>query len=119
MGACNGDVLINYINSNWKIYGFEPNKHIYNKLIDKINSIKNKKEQIIKIENIAVSDKNEKDLSFFLSDDSIGISTLKSFHKSHKDSGFKTDTIRLDTYMNNNNINEVNYLKIDQKVLIY
>ena len=65
VGACNGDVLINYINSNWKIYGFEPNKHIYNKLIDKINSIKNKKEQIIKIENIAVSDKNEKDLSFF------------------------------------------------------
>ena len=43
VGACNGYVLINYINSNWKIYGFEPNKHIYNKLIDKINSIKNKK----------------------------------------------------------------------------
>lgn len=113
VGACDGDVLINYVNSDWKIYGFEPNKNIYNKLVDRVNNIKNTKEQIIKIENIAVSDINEKDLSFFLSDDSIGISTLKSFHESHKDSGFKTDTIRLDTYMNNNNINEVNYLKID------
>ena len=52
-------------------------------------------------------------LKFYLSDVSVGISSLTSFHESHQEASFTVETIRLDNYMKSKDVNHINFLKID------
>tara|TARA_B100001057_G_scaffold500722_1_gene617384 strand:- start:2520 stop:3281 length:762 start_codon:yes stop_codon:yes gene_type:complete len=110
VGAYDGGMCYKFASSNWYVYAFEPNPERY-KYIE--NIIKKNPSFKLTLERFAVNDKEEKNLTFYLSNQSKGISSLTNFHSTHYKASFKVDSIRLDTYISNKNITKVNYLKID------
>jgi len=110
VGAFDGGMCYKFAKIGWDVYAFEPNPERY-KHIE--NIISNNPDFKLKLEKMAVNDTEEKNLTFYLSPQSKGISSLTDFHSSHYTASFKVDTIRLDNYINKQNINHVNYLKID------
>jgi len=90
------------------VIAFEPNP-FKNPPIEKLAQ----KSNLLTLCKKAVSDKEEKNLTFYLSNISDGISSLCNFHDSHQEAMFKVDSIRLDTYCEKFKINKINFLKID------
>lgn len=112
VGAFDGGTFKPFLFNNWNVYAFEPNPNM-NKHI--IQFIKNNPQfsKNLKLEKKCVNDKEQNNLKFYLSDVSKGISSLTPFHDSHKKASFEVSSVRLDNYMKSNNINHVNFLKID------
>jgi len=108
VGAHDGASFYRFLQDGWRVIAFEPNPLKYAP-IEKLSQ----KTDLLTLCTKAVSDKEEKDLTFYLSDVSDGISSLCDFHDSHKEASFKVDSIRLDTYCKNFRINRINFLKID------
>lgn len=114
VGAHMGYVTESLIKKGWNVYAFEPNPHVAKRLIEIIQKHK-KNGKIIKYENKCIGDTENEDLTFYLSNVSHGISSLVPFHESHEEASFKVSTIRLDNYMKKNDINHVNFLKVDSE----
>ena len=108
IGAHDGASFHRFLNDRWRVIAFEPNPFKYGP-IEKLSQ----KSNLLTLCKKAISDKEEKGLTFYLSDVSDGISSLCNFHNSHKEASFKVDTLRLDTYCNKFNIDNINFLKID------
>lgn len=108
VGAHDGASFARFLSDGWRVIAFEPNP-FKNPPIERLSQQSN----LLTLCKKAVSDKEEKGLTFYLSDISDGISSLCNFHKSHKEATFKVDSIRLDTYCKNFKINKINFLKID------
>jgi len=109
VGAHVGGSLIKFAQEGWRVYAFEPdnvNRERLKTLCKKV-SLKN-----VTIDSRAVSDKPNTNISFYRSNLSSGISGLSEFDGSHKESQ-KVDTITLSVYCSNENINKVDFLKID------
>ena len=109
VGAHVGGSLIKFAQSGWKIFAFEPdnqNRQKLEKLCFRENLIN------VKIDSRAVSNENKKNLNFFRSDMSSGISGLTVFDSTHE-SVQEVETITLDQFCNKNKIKKVNFLKID------
>ncbi len=107
VGAHFGGSLAPFAEGGWNVFGFEPDPKNREMLLDLCAKYHN-----VSVDTRAVSDKNQKNLSFFTSDVSTGISSLSAFHESHKESAF-VDTVTLEVFAGDNNIKEVAFLKID------
>lgn len=108
VGAHDGASFSRFLEVGWRVVAFEPNP-FKNPPIETLAQ----KSNLLTLCKKAVSDKEEKNLTFYLSNISDGISSLCNFHNSHKEAMFKVDSIRLDTYCEKFKINKINFLKID------
>lgn len=106
VGACYGDMFSFFASNGWKIYAFEPDRENYLILKNKYGSFYN-----VFLDNHALFDV-EKKMPFYKSNQSVGISGLFNFHSSHK-YVYMVDTITLESFIINNNINCIDFLKID------
>jgi FkbM family methyltransferase len=107
VGAHFGNSLEPFAEEGWDVFGFEPDPKNREMLLDLCTKYHN-----VSVDKRAVSDKNQKNLSFFTSDVSTGISSLSAFHESHKESA-SVDTVTLEVFAGDNSIQEVAFLKID------
>jgi FkbM family methyltransferase len=107
VGAHTGSSVTPFLKDNWDVFAFEPDKR--NRI-----SLDRLKERYpnLTIDSRAVSDRTQKNISFYTSNISTGISGLSKFHKSHKITD-KVDTITLKDVCSDNNIQKIDYLKID------
>lgn len=88
-----------------KVYGFEPNKNVYN-IIKEIYPDKDK----VTIYNYAVSDKNET-LTFYEGHNTLA-SSLENEVSDYKES-YEVSCINFYEFITKNNIGKINFLKID------
>ena len=107
VGAHFGSALPPFIENGWKVYAFEPDKN-NRKILEK--RFENRPSLII--DNRAVSDKSEINVSFFSSKESSGISSLTSFHKTHEKTG-NVSVITLGKFCEEQNIDCIDFLLID------
>ena len=108
VGAHYGGALAPFLYDGWQVYAFEPDINNRCKLTETFGQYSN-----IVIDPRAVSNTIKKDLPFYNSDVSTGISTLCPFHPSHKELDVKVDTITLQSYIESQKIPAVDFLKID------
>ncbi|NMG59557.1 FkbM family methyltransferase [Geitlerinema sp. P-1104] len=107
VGAHVGSSSLPFAKRGWKVIAFEPETQNYLELQKNLSGYKN-----VTIIKRAVSNKNQSDVTFYVSPEHWGIHSLQPFHKSHKPS-LTVDTVRLDTALSELNIPEVSLLKID------
>jgi FkbM family methyltransferase len=107
VGAHHGSSLRSFMNLGWKIYAFEPDPKNAEQLERVTEGYSN-----ILIFREAVSNIIGKDVAYYTSDVSSGISGLSKFHESHK-STHTVKTIRLRDIVSENAINKIDLLKID------
>jgi len=107
VGAHFGTTLEPFMNLGWAIHAFEPDPNNRQKLLA---LVKDKQNVSVNIE--AVSNVSGLDLSFYSSEISTGISGLSNFHSSHEEIG-KVKTKTLKDYVKENNIENIDFLKID------
>ena len=103
VGVHFGESSIPYSELGWEIYGFEP---------DPENRTKIPNIPHLKLFTDAVSDKDGQVVNFYTSAESSGISSLSSFHSSHQPIA-QVKTTTLANVINNENISQVDFLKID------
>ncbi len=111
VGAHFGGSLIRFAIDNWKIYAFEPDNYNRSQLEELCN--KYGFDNVI-IDNRALSNNIEDDLSFYRSNISTGISGLSEFHSTHKEVQ-KVSSTTLIEIVKENNIDKVDFLKIDSE----
>ena len=107
VGAHFGTSLEPFAEEGWDVFGFEPDPKNREMLLNLCT-----KYPKVRVDIRAVSDKNQENLSFFTSEVSTGISSLSAFHESHKESA-SVDTVTLEVFAGDNDIQEVAFLKID------
>lgn len=110
VGAHHGYALEPFLKSNWLIHAFEPDPHNYQKLLDRIKDFDNLDN--LNLDRRCVSNEKQDNVSFFTSDVSSGISSLSAFHDSHQDT-HRVDTITLADYLDEAEVLDVDFLKID------
>lgn len=104
VGAHHGLSLDPFRANNWTVFPFEP---------DPANrSILQARHPDLTIDNRAVSLTDGDTVDLFTSDVSAGISTLSPFHSSHRPTA-TVYTVRLDTFIRENSVEQVDFLKID------
>lgn len=103
VGVHFGESCIPYSELGWKIYGFEPDPENRKK----IPLIPN-----LTLFHDAVSDKDGQIVNFYASEESSGISSLSSFHSTHRLIA-QVKTVTLATIISQKNIQKVDFLKID------
>jgi len=108
VGVAWGTVSAPFLDKGWTVFGFEPDLDS-KKRAAIANLLENYSHFYCSYN--AVSDKGGKTLSFYVSAESAGISSLHNF-KNHKLSHTVT-TIRLSDFLREKNINQVDFLKID------
>ena len=107
IGVAFGHVSNKFLNKGWTVYGFEPDKNPEKEKA--INTLRKKK---FHLDRRAVSNTSKEKLKFFNSSVSAGISSIHNFHKDHKFS-HEVETITLADFMEEKNICNVDFLKID------
>jgi FkbM family methyltransferase len=107
IGAHVGSSSIPFAKKNWKIFCFEPDNTNFIDLQGTMKFYKN-----VTCYNIAISDKDENEVPFFISNKHFGIHSLASFHETHTKKIF-IKTRRLDSFVESNHINSIDFLKID------
>lgn len=107
VGAHHGSAFKPFLDDGWAVHAFEPDptnrKYIEDRYSDNPR---------LTLNNYAVGNESGKELSFYASEQSTGISSLIPFHGGHKEIA-KVPTIRLDDYLKFNPLEEVAFLKID------
>lgn len=109
IGFAWGDASIPFLLRGWQSYGFEPDSKSLTKQTAKESMLKTFAK--LNVDSRAVSNVSGKKLTFYTSEESEGISSLHSF-KSHNPSD-KVTTVTLDDFITENNISDINFLKID------
>ena len=107
VGAHFGTTLIPFAQKGWTVYAFEPDPNNRAKLITQTDDF-----QTVKIDIRAVSNTTGDTVSLFTSNISSGITSMSAFHESHKES-LQVKTVRLNDFCNENNIEKIDFLKID------
>lgn len=108
VGAHLGEVSYNYLRAGFEVYAFEPDLNKTKiELLNKLKSFKN-----FYLSHLAASDTSGKELDFYTSDVSTGISSALKFHNSHVLSG-KVKTIALRDFIIDNEIKTIDFIKID------
>ena len=108
VGAHYGISMLKFARSGWKVYCFEPddkNRSILEKTIAD-NHLNN-----VEVDCRALSDA-EKRSKYYSSDISSGISSLISFHPSHKEEK-EVEVITLSSFCSKNHIEKIDFLKTD------
>ena len=95
--------------SNFKVYSFEPYKKIFNILNKNLLLNKEIKENI-KLENIAISNKDNQKYLISIVKNNLGANNLKKIKKMNSD---VANSISLDSYVFNSKIKNISFIKID------
>ena len=104
VGAHFGSSLAPFLAAGWSVHAFEPDPSNRAFLASGYPGAK--------IDPRAVSEVDGEEVSLYTSDVSTGISTLSPFHATHMPTT-KVRTVRLDTYLREHNITQVDFLKTD------
>jgi FkbM family methyltransferase len=107
IGASTGISLAPFATSGWKIHAFEPDIRNREVLMKVYGDFKN-----VTVDPRAVVEKALGSVRFYTSDESLGISSLSSFHDSHYES-YLVDTVSLRDYMYENKLIDIDLLKMD------
>lgn len=107
VGAHVGTALLPFAKKDWTIFAFEPDPTNRAKLVTNIADLSN-----VSIDTRAASNTSGETVSFFTSDVSTGISSMASFHESHKETA-QVKTIKLADFCKEKHIQSVDFLKID------
>ena len=110
VGAHHGTALAPFLDYGWKIFAFEPDDDNRAKLLERLAKHKNK--HLVSIDTRCVSNKSQKGISFFTSEQSTGISGLSAFHETHHESQ-KVDITTLTEFFHDKSMPAVDFLKID------
>lgn len=113
VGAHYGSALAKFADLKWQIYAFEPDKNNRKVLTENYGDYKN-----VNIDSRGCSDKEQKDASFFTSEESTGISGLSAFVDSHVETD-KVEITTLTKVMEEKSIKQVDFLKIDTEGFDY
>lgn len=106
VGAHVGNSLRPFADSGWEVHAFEPEKNNYNEL-----SINYKNYHNVITNQLAVSNETGKQ-KFYISSKHWGIHSLKPFENLH-DKVVDVNVIKLASYIQEKNISNVDFLKID------
>jgi FkbM family methyltransferase len=107
VGANIGNSLDIYLSRGWKIYAFEPDPNNRDKLLELYGS-----NPRLHVSPCAISLVDGDVVSFYASEESTGISSLSPFTEGHQEIA-TVETLRLDTFILQSNVNRVDFLKID------
>lgn len=107
VGAHYGSSLLPFARKGWRVFAFEPDPSNRRALTQKIATFSN-----ATLDDRAVSDRDGAEVAFFTSQESTGISSLKAFHPSHKETA-RVRTVTLTRYCEEQNIEAIDFLKID------
>ena len=109
IGAHHGTALKPFLDNNFVVYAFEPDKKNREQLS---TNFQTSVDDVLHIDPRAVSDQNSSGNIFYSSELSNGISGLSAFDESHSKSGV-VDTVTLETFCNEKKLTAIDYLKID------
>lgn len=107
VGAHHGSSLSPFAQNGWRVYAFEPNSINRKKLV-----ASHGKKANVTIDTRAVGDSVQKNVAFFTSEVSTGISGMLAFHPSHEEAGL-VDVTTVKNIIEENSITKINFLKID------
>jgi len=107
VGAAFGSVFAPYLMRNWEVFAFEPDPSTHKK-----KWLDWYRRENLHIFDVALSDKSGIEIPFYASTESAGVSTLNPFLDSHQlVKKVKTET--LEKVISKNNIESIDFLKID------
>lgn len=109
VGAHFGGSMLRFLRRGWDVYAYEPDNKNRSRMQKRLKNEKNRPKVI---DTRAVCDKAGQKLSFYSSKESAGISSLSPFHETHETSGIVTTTT-ISELVKENNIEKIDYLKID------
>ena len=107
VGAHRGTSLSPFAERGWSIHAFEPDEANRSKLLDVIRP-----DWHVQVTDRLVADRSGRQVPFYSSPVSSGISSSIPFHASHQEAS-TVETIALSDYMTAAAIEDVNFLKID------
>lgn len=108
VGGHRGESFDEFAEHGWKVHCFEPNPANHPHIQRRLEAAKGR----VKLLPVAVSETPQQGLTFYLSDESTGISSLHAFHETHK-KGFVVDAVTLADHCKEHGITRVDFLKID------
>ncbi len=108
VGGHHGESFERFADAGWRVECFEPNPANHPKIEARMAAHRDR----VALHNLAVSDSPKQGLTFYLSDESTGISSLHAFHDTHRE-GFKVDAIALRDHLSAQGNPKVDFLKID------
>jgi FkbM family methyltransferase len=107
VGAHRGSSTKPFAKAGWRVHAFEPdeaNRTVFDRILKDFDNVT--------VDTRAVSNVDGEDVTLYDSEESSGISSLIAFVDSHKPSA-TVKTVRLDTFIRDAGIEEVDFLKID------
>lgn len=107
VGAHHGTALAPFGEMGWKVFAFEPDPENRKCLLERYGDAQN-----IAIDPRAVGECAETGVAFYVSEESTGISSMLAFRDSHKPAD-AVDVTTVAGIIADNNIEHVNFLKID------
>jgi len=107
VGAHHGESISMFAESGWQVHAFEPDPDNRKELEMRLDGHRK-----VVVNSSAVSDKNEHGVDFYTNEISTGVSGLLAFHSGHVHAG-TVNTITLDKYIKEKNIDAVDLLKVD------
>ena len=107
VGAGHGSTFIQFANDGWQVYAFEPDVYNRQESLKLCEGLSN-----VMVDERAVTDKISKDVPFYRSELSEGISGLSVFDKTHRRDG-SVDTTTIKAFCEEKQIDQIDYLKID------
>lgn len=110
VGGHHGSALMPFLNKDWRIFVFEPDEKNRAKLLENLARHKNK--ELVTLDTRCVSNKSQKRVCFYRSEQSTGISGLSAFHESHFEAQ-RVDTMTLTEFFSEKSLPMVDFLKID------
>mgnify|MGYP005842235629 CR=1 FL=1 len=110
VGAHVGTALAPFLEMGWRIFAFEPDNKNRSKLLERLS--KHKHKDFVTLDTRCVSNKSQKGVCFFTSEESTGISGLSAFHETHHESQ-KVDITTLTEFFQDKSMPDVDFLKID------
>lgn len=109
VGAHYGESFVPYLGRGWTVHAFEPDPNPHKA---QVLSMYQRKFQHLQLHRDAVSNENDLEVPFYISEESTGVSSLIPFTDRHVKST-AVRTITLEKFATLNNVMEVDYLKID------
>jgi len=110
VGAHFGSSLAPFLDHGWLIFAFEPDNLNRTKLLERLAKHKNK--HLVLLDTRCLSNKSQKGVPFFSSEQSSGISGLSAFHETHVEAQ-KVDITTLTEFFQEKPLPDVDFLKID------
>ncbi len=107
VGAHHGSECVNFANTDWHVFAFEPENEAFNFLSRKFSCYEN-----VVLHNFACGDEIATDVPFLASPESTGTSGFLPFMDTHKEQQ-KVNIKPLSTVLEDDAISNIGYLKID------